>query len=167
MVVVGPGSAPAPWLDMSFEAWHLWNTESRTTPYFTLLTESLFRQTLMDLRSVHDIIRDLRSCGRRDSTALSFGNKSGLIDVPGDWDHLYLWYRINCTSHALVGRTSIGCAQLSLYLPNLKQSQIEHVHVVSAFCKIIRAIVVGSVLPLSVGTRVCCSVCKTINGFQD
>ena len=60
-----------------------------------------------------------------DSSALSHGDKSGLIAVPGDCDSLYLWDRIDWTLHALVRRMSIGHWLLSLYLPNLKQSQIE------------------------------------------
>ena len=79
----------------------------------------------MDLRSVPDIIRAFRSFSRRLSTTLSFCDKSGLIDVPGDCNNLYLWDRIDRTSHALVRQTSIGHVQLSLNLPSLKQSRIE------------------------------------------
>ena len=87
----------------------------------------------MDLRSVPDIIRALRSFSRRDSTALSSRDKSGLTDVPGDCVNLYLWERIDCTSHAVVRRTSIDRVRLSSYLPNLKQSRVTQTSRIALF----------------------------------
>ena len=101
-----------------------WNTESITNPYFRLFTNKTLPRSLF-FRSVPEAMRILRSFNSKDCVALSSGDRSGLIKMPGLLDSLWLCYRASITSQALVKRTSNGRLRLSLYFPSLMQSRIE------------------------------------------